>query len=119
MVPSAIETMRHLGSEPSDVLAFMGPAVAPEHYQVGEDVRDAVLGAFGPDHHDVLWAHADGRWRLDLWAANSRMLQDQGVTPAHINAARMSTGEQFFSDRACRPCGRFACLARLIEPAKG
>jgi hypothetical protein len=116
VVPAAIDAMCRSGSRPSDVLAFLGPAVDPDRYQVGEDVRDAVAERFGPDHDDVLWAHEDGRWRLDLWEANRRMLENAGLAPEQILVARVSTGQQFFSDRAMRPCGRFACLARLLEP---
>ena len=49
-------------------------------------------------------------------AANRQQLQLGGVHGDHIDECGMSTAdERFFSDRAARPCGRFALLARLVE----
>jgi YfiH family protein len=56
-----------------------------------------------------------GRWTFDLWAANRRLLVEAGVRPGNIEVSAVGTGPgtPFFSDRAARPCGRFAALARL------
>jgi hypothetical protein len=40
----------------------------------------------------------------------------RGVPSAQIYDCGATTAdERFFSDRAARPCGRFALLARLVE----
>jgi hypothetical protein len=63
----------------------------------------------------VLWPDGTGRWRFDVWAANERVLAGAGVPAANLVTARVGTGGAgpFFSDRAARPCGRFALLAVL------
>ena len=38
VIPACIEAM---GGEPADLLAWLGPAIGPDAYEVGEDVRDA------------------------------------------------------------------------------
>jgi copper oxidase (laccase) domain-containing protein len=98
-----------MNAKPAEVRAFIGPAISWERYQVGPDVAGHfdgdVLAPDGPDH-----------WRLDLRAANRRILIEAGVAPEHIEQHPASTGGDYFSDRAERPCGRFGVLARL-EPA--
>jgi copper oxidase (laccase) domain-containing protein len=68
-----------------------------------------------------------GRWLFDLPAANRRVIRESGVPDGQIHGSGLSTAsrvpdsrgmnsygpELFFSDRAARPCGRFAAVARL------
>lgn len=108
---AAVEAMAAGGSRPGDLLAAVGPAVAAERYQVGEEVAAAFAEA-----GDVLQPDGTGRWRLDLWAANQRILAEAGLANENVVVADWSTGKggPFFSDRAARPCGRFAAIARLL-----
>jgi YfiH family protein len=112
---AAVEAMAALGSVPAAVVAAIGPAVEAARYQVGAEVAEAARGAFGAGVDDVLAPDGPGHWRFDLWAANRRVLVEAGVPAAQIEVAPVGTGPgtPFFSDRAERPCGRFAALARL------
>jgi copper oxidase (laccase) domain-containing protein len=112
---AAVEAMAALGATPESVVAGLGPAVEAARYHVGDEVAEAAVGAFGGDASDVLAPDGPGRWRFDLWAANRRILVESGVPAAQIEVASVGTGPgtPFFSDRAERPCGRFAALARL------
>ena len=123
----AVAAMRGLGSRPSDVVAGLGPAIAGDRYQVGPDVHEAVTAAFGtaaaaflqPDRRpgaDPKVPKGQDRWLLDLSAANRHALLDVGVPDAQIHASTVPTGTgDFFSDRAARPCGRLALVARLSQ----
>lgn len=91
--------------------AFVGPSISQERYQVGPDVArhfTQVEGALVPDDGD--------RSRLDLRLVATRQLLDAGVADERIVCTRDVTdgGEIFFSDRAQRPCGRFAMVARRV-----
>lgn len=113
---AALETMATLGSRPEQVLAGVGPAISPDRYQVGDEVKEAAEDCFGADAADVIRPDGTGRWLFDLWAANSRILREAGVPDRQIHVAALPTGPGegvFFSDRAARPCGRFAAIARL------
>jgi polyphenol oxidase len=122
IVPEALRALAGLGARPGRVLAGIGPAIAPDRYQVGADVADAVRGCFGDAADGLLRSDGTGRWLLDLWAANRRQLLQAGVPEAQIHVAAAPTGPTpqgpglFFSDRTARPCGRFALVARLERP---
>ena len=57
--------------------------------------------------------------RATGWSTSSRPTASsssgRGVRPEHISASGVTTADEaFFSDRAARPCGRFALMARLL-----
>jgi YfiH family protein len=113
---AAVEAMRSLGAHPGSVIAGLGPAVAPERYQVGAEVAEAAERGLGDAASQVIRPDGAGKWLFDLWAANRLVLHDAGVAEEHIAVAAMPTGPTpglFFSDREARPCGRFAAIARL------
>ncbi|HEX6420622.1 MAG TPA: peptidoglycan editing factor PgeF [Acidimicrobiales bacterium] len=112
---AAIEAMARLGADPGGIVAGIGPAVAAERYQVGDDVARAARACFGGDAGGLLRPDGTGRWTFDVPGANRRILAEAGVPPASIEGSPLATGPgtPFFSDRAARPCGRFAAMARL------
>jgi purine-nucleoside/S-methyl-5'-thioadenosine phosphorylase / adenosine deaminase len=142
---AAVAAMTSLGSDPSDILAGLGPAADPARYQVGPDVHRAVTQSFASPAGTFLRPDpaAPGRWLLDLWSANRHVLLESGLRAAHIHATTLPTGPlaiaapvtstdpadpvsptgpttpgHFFSDRAARPCGRLALVARLRAPGQ-
>jgi polyphenol oxidase len=135
---AAVAAMQSLGSRPSDILAGVGPAVAPSRYQVGADVHQAVTRAFGSVAAAFLRPDSVAdHWLLDVWTANRFVLREAGVPDANISVTDLPTGlvrrsdptvpadpadltshGYFFSDRAARPCGRLALVARLRAPGQ-
>jgi hypothetical protein len=118
VVGAALDTMVERGAAREAIRAWIGPAVAPERYQVTDEVRRALGEAVGREPLDPAVARADGpgHWLVDLVAANGQQLRRGGVAAGHVSACGVTTAdERFFSDRAARPCGRFALLARLVE----
>jgi hypothetical protein len=114
----ALQAMRALGARPERVLAYIGPGVDGARYQVDDAVYQAVEDAVAPYGLAPGVASPDGpgHWRLDLMAANRQQLLLAGVRAAHISDCGVTTADDaFFSDRALRPCGRFALLARLTD----
>lgn len=113
---AALAAMATLGAEPSRVIAGLGPAIGPDRYQVGDDVAEAMRGAFGERAGPALRPDGTGRWLLDMWAVNRIVLSEAGVPDDHIHVAAIPTGPPgpFFSYRAARPAGQFALIARLL-----
>ncbi|HEV8297444.1 MAG TPA: peptidoglycan editing factor PgeF [Acidimicrobiales bacterium] len=118
VVTHAVQTMAdRFGCAPADMVAGIGPSIGPASYEVGADVIDAVHEAFPGVARELLPCGPDGRaTHLDLWAANFDQLVALGVPSSAIEVSatdtRTNTAE-FFSDRAARPCGRFAAFAQL------
>jgi hypothetical protein len=118
VVGAALDAMAGVGGDAARVRAWVGPGVTADRYQVTDEVRDGLLGAVRPAALDDGVARADGpgHWRVDLAAASRQQLVLRGVPSAQIYDCGATTAdERFFSDRAARPCGRFALLARLVE----
>jgi len=117
-VAAAVLAMERRGARPERLRAFLGPAVAPDRYQVGGEVCRGVAGAVRPDAPDdgVLRPDGPGRWLVDLVAANRQQLLRSGLRSGHIVDCGVTTSDEaLFSDRAERPCGRFGLLARLVD----
>jgi polyphenol oxidase len=93
------------------VHAIIGPGVSPRVYQVGPEVAENFLDVPGAVLADV----AD-RSRLDLRAIALHQLAAAGVASEHVEVVPVVTdgGGVFFSDRASRPTGRFALVARVL-----
>jgi YfiH family protein len=119
---SAVAAMESLGTRAADVVAGVGPAIAPSRYEVGAEVAQSAERGFGDRAGDVLSPAGPGRWLFDLWTANRIVLREAGVPDSQIHVTDVPTGPdgggRFFSHRAERPSGRFAAVARL-RPRSG
>jgi YfiH family protein len=99
---------------PGSVHAVLGPCISMAGYQVGPEVAAHFIAI-----HDALRADEDDRSRLDLRHVVASQLRELGVVDQHVTLCRQSTdgGEVFYSDRAQRPCGRFALVAKRSSHA--
>jgi YfiH family protein len=95
--------------DPRSVHAFVGPCISVEGYQIGPEV--AALFATVPE---ALYSDVGDRSLLDLRQVVVHQLNALGLLDEHLAQCRQSTdgGEVFYSDRAQRPSGRFALVAR-------
>ena len=107
-------TLARLGAEPSRLLAWLGPAIGPQHFEVGAEVRDAFLA------HDRAAAaafrrNARGRWQCDLPAlARQRLRRARGARRCSgANWCTYADRTRFFSYRRDGQCGRMAALIWL------
>jgi YfiH family protein len=62
-------TVAATGVPPHKLVAWLGPAIGPRVYEVGEDVRAAFRG-----YEDALTPNRPGHWLLDLYAVARRKL---------------------------------------------
>ena len=108
------EMARLYKTNPSDVLAAIGPGIGRCCFEVGPEVAVQFRELF-PDRDDL-----DRRTHLDLAEANRRELTAAGVDPAHVECAGMCTycmGERFESFRRDRE--RSGRMVSAIGHAKG
>ena len=91
------------GSEPADILACIGPSICRNCYEVGDDVAEEFRAAFHEAAGLMLTAKDNGRYLLDLWAANRLVLTQAGILPGHIECTDICTccnPDYLFSHRA-------------------
>jgi YfiH family protein len=116
-------TIAALGAEPygnaaRQLIAWMGPAIGPGHFEVGEEVRAAFVerdgGAAG-----AFARNARGRWQCDLYALARRRLAAAGVQEVYGGGwCTFADASRFFSYRRDGQCGRAAALIWIAhEPA--
>ena len=94
------------------LLAWLGPAIGPQAFEVGDDVRDAFL-AVDPQAGDAFRAAptVPGKWYTDLFALGRQRLARAGV--ARVYGGGLCTFAdplRFFSYRRDRTTGRMAAL---------
>jgi len=107
-------TVRALGVPPAQLMAWLGPAIGPRHFEVGDDVRAAFLVP-DPGAETAFARNDRGRWLCDLPALARRRLAALGVAAIHGGAwCTYSDRERFFSYRRDGRCGRMAALIWLI-----
>jgi YfiH family protein len=105
------ETVKAMQVDPRTLVAWLGPAIGPRAYEVGDEVRDAFLAkdaraasAFAPSR--------PGHWMLDLYAAARQRLAGVGAVTGG-DFCTHSDKERFFSFRRDRTKSRMAALIWL------
>jgi len=106
-------TLAEMGTSPGEVMAWMGPAIGPKHYEVGEEVRQA----FAAHDPQAIQAFAQGRapdkWWCDLYMLARQRLDAAGVKAVYGGGfCTFDDEERFFSFR--RDSGRTGRMATLI-----
>jgi YfiH family protein len=103
-------TLDALGGEPGELLAWLGPAIGPRVYEVGDEVRAAFL-ARDPAAESAIRATRRGHWLLDLYALARQRLAARGVRRVFGGTfCTYSEPTRFFSFRREGACGRMAAL---------
>jgi YfiH family protein len=113
-------TVARLAIEPQRLLAWLGPAIGAQHFEVGAEVRAAFTATdAGADAAFV--GNARGRWQCDLTMLAGRRLRSLGVRAVFGgNCCTYADPVRFFSYRRDGQCGRMAALIWLQgtpEPA--
>ncbi|MGH8583339.1 MAG: peptidoglycan editing factor PgeF [Gammaproteobacteria bacterium] len=97
-------------SPPGALLAWLGPAIGPRAYEVGEEVYRA-FGALGVDLDAVFERTRPGHWHCDLYAAARGLLQRLGVGAVYGGGeCTFSDPQRYYSHRREQPTGRMATL---------
>ena len=90
-----IEAMsKSYDSRPEDMLACIGPSICGDCYEVSEDVAEAFLREFGSElcyGNSILIDKGNGKYQLDLWAANRIILLSGGILPKHLAVTNVCT----------------------------
>ena len=102
--------VRALGVKPAEVLAWLGPAIGPRHFEVGAEVRAAFLAA-DPAAAAAFAPNPRGRWQCDLYGLARQRLAALGVAQVYGGGwCTYADAARFFSYRRDGRCGRMAAL---------
>lgn len=106
-------TVARLGVPPAELIAWLGPAISAQHFEVGAEVRAAFVARDGGTA-DAFAANARGRWQCNLAALARRRLATLGIAAVYGGEwCTYTDREQFFSFRRDGQCGRMAALIWL------
>jgi YfiH family protein len=104
-------TLVAMDTDPKDVLAWMGSAIGPKVYEVGDEVRQAFVAHTAAAAKAFAPGEAPGKWWCDLYMLARQRLETAGVGSIHGGDLCTYTDEdQFFSFRRDGECGRMATL---------
>jgi YfiH family protein len=102
--------LRAMGVAPDRVLAWLGPAIEQDMFEVGPEVREQFVARTG-DNAVAFKANARGRWQADLYDLARRELVRLGVTQVFGGGFRCyGDRDRFFSFRRDGTTGRMATL---------
>lgn len=113
VLQGTVSAMRAAGAD--EIWAWLGPAIGPDHFEVGEDVRTtfcqqhpAAASAF------IAIAGHPGRYLADLYLLARLALRSAGVTTVSGgDQCTVCQRDDYFSFRRDQRCGRMASMIWL------
>lgn len=106
-------TLESMAVEPSQVMAWLGPAIGPDAFEVGPEVEEAFAQRLGDVSRAFVAAQGDRR-KADIYTLAQMVLSRAGVENiSGGGACTYSEPERFFSYRRDAVTGRMASLIWL------
>ena len=94
----------------SELLAYLGPAIGPDHFEVGAEVLEAMQSQL-PEARNAFTERPGGKYLADLFALGRQALDQAGVTRIYGGYdCTFSDPARFYSFRRDRKTGRHAAL---------
>ena len=103
-------TVEALGEAPENLHAWLGPAIGPAHFEVGDEVKLAFERHL-PEAAEAFVATRPGHWLADIYLLARQRLHHQGI--ASVSGGGLCTYEdaqRFYSYRRDGKTGRMASL---------
>lgn len=105
ILKNALERMEELGAKRRNVRAALGPAIGACCFETDRDVPEAVDALLGGDTEGLFRLREDGKYLVDLRAANARRLEQLGVPAGQIDLSRecsFCSHDKYWSHRYTR-----------------
>jgi YfiH family protein len=105
-------TLATMNLDTHEILAWLGPAIGPNHFEVGNEVRDAFLN-HNSEASTAFKPSPNQRWMADLYALARMRLAKQGITAIYGgDYCTYTDANLFYSYR--RDGGKTGRMATLI-----
>ncbi|WP_159566775.1 purine nucleoside phosphorylase YfiH [Budvicia diplopodorum] len=102
-------TLAHFIAQPVDIIAWLGPAIGPQRFEVGPEVRLAFMD-IDPNAERAFCARGD-KYLADIYMLARQRLQAAGISRVYGgDYCTVSQPELFFSYRREKNTGRMASL---------
>ena len=111
VIEATVNAMRQRLEDPgAELLAYLGPAIGPRHFEVGPEVLEAMRSQL-PDAESAFALHPGGKYLADLFVLGRRALARAGVNRIHGgHDCTFSDPARFYSFRRDGSTGRHAAL---------
>jgi YfiH family protein len=118
VIQATVRAMRErLGEPEAELLAYLGPAIGPRHFEVGTEVMTAIRSGL-PGAADAFVPAGRGKLLADLFALGRHALAQVGVSRIHGGTdCTYSDPERFYSYRRDGLTGRHAAV--IWKPGRG
>ena len=114
VLESSVAAMR---CDPADILAWLGPAIGPQAFEVGDEVREAFVRGLPAAARAFVPGRA-GKWFADIYELARLRLAQAGVNSVHGGGfCTHADAGRFYSYRRDGTTGRMAALVWLGERA--
>lgn len=100
---------------PDQILVWLGPAIGPQAFEVGPEVRDAFVSTHPETDQAFVPSANPGKFMADIYGLARLRLAAHGVTAVYGGGYSTYNDERFFSYRRGARTGRFASLV-WIDP---
>jgi YfiH family protein len=106
-------TLDSLAVPPEDVLVWLGPAIGPQAFEVGPEVREAFVQQLPETAKAFVPSQNAGKFMADIYELARLRLAACGVTAVYGGGFCTVSDPRFFSYRRSPRTGRFASLIWL------
>lgn len=106
-------TLDSLAVPPEEVLVWLGPAIGPQAFEVGPEVRETFVEQLPEAAKAFVPSQNAGKFMADIYELARLRLATRGVTAVYGGGFCTVTDPRFFSYRRSPRTGRFASLVWL------
>ncbi len=108
-------TLAALESSPESLMVWLGPAIGPQVFEVGAEVREIFM-TYDPQAASAFTPAPNGRWLADIYQLARLRLARQGVTAVYGgHECTFTDPQRFYSFRRDSITGRMASLIWLVK----
>ena len=117
IVETTISTLLHFGKcKPENLLAWLGPAISPAVFEVGEDVKENFTRKAPEAERAFKRIGTDKKWLADIYMLARQSLNRMGVNEVFGGGFCTATQyEKFYSYRRDKQTGRMASLIWMVN----
>lgn len=111
---AAVITQMQKIAKPETIIAWLGPAIGPKHFVVGNEVYVAINSSSPSDKHNYFYQISHNKWLLNIYNLAKMQLSCLGINSVFGGEyCTFSEDTSFFSYRRSNITGRMASIIWL------